>query len=310
MVTERSLKEGKIMGYYLGIDGGGTKTTAAVADDNGLLFKKEGKSINFYSVGMECARKNLRAVVSEIEAELNCDGFEAVVIGCSALDDEADSELINELCGGAVNAKKIKMTSDVHIALESVGGAACPCVAVCGTGSMAVGRDGDGNILVTGGWGHVVGDEGSAYVIAAEGLRLCCEQSDKGEATALLKSALEFFGVSDFRSAIDVIYSPETTKDVLASFASCIGGLAQKGDEAAKGILTRQAEKFAQTVITLLDKIKTCDTLGLYGGVLKNNPDFAEAFCRKIKEDYTDLKIVSLDTPPEESAIKLARKMI
>lgn len=297
------------MAYYIGIDGGGTKTTAAVADDNGLLFKKEGKSINFYSVGMDSARKNLRAVVSEIEAELKTDSFDAVVIGCSALDGEADGELINELCGGVINAKKIKMTSDVHIALESMGESVCPCVAVCGTGSMAVGKNDAGEVLVSGGWGHIVGDEGSAFAIAIDGLRLCCEQSDKGEKTALLASASEFFDVTDFRNAIDVIYSPETTKDVIASFASCVGELSQEGDETASEIITRQAEKFAQTVIILLDKIKTCEALGLYGGVLRNNPVFAESFCRKIKEKYPGLKIVSLDTPPEESAIKIARKM-
>ena len=298
------------MAYYIGIDGGGTKTTAAVADDNGLLLKKEGKSINFYSVGMDSARKNLRAVVSEIEAELKTDSFDAVVIGCSALDGEADGELINELCGGVINAKKIKITSDVHIALESMGESVCPCVAVCGTGSMAVGKNDAGEVLVSGGWGHIVGDEGSAYAIAIDGLRLCCEQSDKGENTALLASALEFFNVADFRDAIDVIYSPETTKDILASFASCIGRLSQQGNETASAIITRQAERFAQTVIILLEKIKACDSLGLYGGVLKNNPDFAEAFCKKIKEKHPDLKLVSLDTPPEESAMKLARKMI
>ncbi len=298
------------MGYYIGIDGGGTKTTVAVADDNGLLLKKEGKSINFYSVGMDCARKNLRAVVSEIEAELGIDGFEAAVIGCSALDGEAEDELINELCGGVINAQKIKMTSDVHIALESVGDVACPCVAVCGTGSMTVGRDCNQNILIAGGWGHIVGDEGSAYAIATDGLKLCCEQYDKGESTALLSSATEFFGVGDFRKAIDVIYSSETTKDVIAAFASCIGELAEKGNKNATEILTRQAEKFAQTVLILLDKIKICDTLGLYGGVLKNNPLFAEVFLEKIKEKYPEIKIILLDTPPEESAMKLARKMI
>lgn len=298
------------MAYYIGVDGGGTKTTAAVADDNGLLFKKEGKSINFYSVGMDSARKNLRAVVSEIEAELKTDSFDAVVIGCSALDGEADGELINELCGGVINAKKIKITSDVHIALESMGESVCPCVAVCGTGSMAVGKNDAGEVLVSGGWGHIVGDEGSAYAIAIDGLRLCCEQSDKGENTALLASALEFFNVADFRDAIDVIYSPETTKDILASFASCIGRLSQQGNKTASAIITRQAERFAQTVIILLEKIKACDSLGLYGGVLRNNSAFAEAFCKKIKEKHPDLKLVSLDTPPEESAIKLARKMI
>lgn len=294
------------MAYYIGIDGGGTKTTAAVADDNGLLFKKEGRSINFYSVGMECARENLRAVVSGIEAELKTDSFDAVVIGCSALDDEADNELINELCGGVINADKIKMTSDVHIALESVGDAACPCVAVCGTGSMAVGKNETGEVHVVGGWGHIVGDEGSAYAIATEALKLCCEQYDNGESTHLLQEATEFFGVDDFRKAIDAIYSPETTKDAIASFASVVGGM---DDEVSRGIIIRQAEKFAYTVSALLKKIMSCDVLGLYGGVFTHNELFEKAFCQKIKVDYPEIKIILLDTPPEESALRLAREM-
>ncbi len=294
------------MAFYLGIDGGGTKTTVAVAGDNGLVLKKAGKSINFYSIGMECARENLRDVVNEIEAELKTDSFDAVVIGCSALDGEADDVLINELCDGVIKAKKIKMTSDVHIALESVGDAACPCVAVCGTGSMAVGKNEAGEVLVAGGWGHIVGDEGSAYAIATEALKLCCEQYDNDESTRLLQKATEIFGVDDFRKAIDVIYSPETTKDVIASFASVVGCM---NDEVSAGIITSQAEKFAHTVSSLLRKIRSCDVLGLYGGVFIHNELFEKAFCQKIKENYPGIKIILLNTPPEEGALKLARKL-
>lgn len=297
------------MGYYLGIDGGGTKTTVAVADENGFVFKQEGKSINFYSVGIETARSNLSEIMNKVQDKVGTACFDAAFIGCSALDGEADEKLISLLCDGVINAKKIGMNSDVFIALESVEGAACPCVAVCGTGSMAIGRDRERNVHITGGWGHIIGDEGSAYVIATEALKVCCEQYDKGHKSAVVADVSEFFGVDDFRKAIDIIYSPETTKDVIASYASRMGKLADKGDKTAVQILLAQAEKFASTVISLLKKIRCCDVLGLYGGVLKNNSIFADAFCEKIRENYPEIKIVFLDTPPEECALKLARKM-
>ena len=124
------------MKYYLGIDGGGTKTTAAVSDENGnVITKATGKTINFYAVGMEASRKNLKEVIDILAQKLATDCFEAAFIGCSALDNEADEATLNALCGGIIKAEKVAMNSDVYVALKSSNG---NCVAVCGTGSMAV----------------------------------------------------------------------------------------------------------------------------------------------------------------------------
>ena len=130
------------MKYFLGIDGGGTKTTAAVSDESGnIIIKSVGKTINFYSVGMENARNNLAEIIEEINRSLGNVEFEAAFVGCSALDDEAESEALEALCGGIINTKKLRMNSDVYVALKSVENAVCPCVAICGTGSMAIGED-------------------------------------------------------------------------------------------------------------------------------------------------------------------------
>ncbi|MBQ8227988.1 MAG: hypothetical protein IJZ88_03145 [Clostridia bacterium] len=297
------------MKYYLGIDGGGTKTTAAVADENGLLFKREGKTINFYSVGMQIARKNLSELICEIESELKINRFESVFIGCSALDGEADEELVKTLCSDVIDAEKIKINSDVYIALKAVGDAICPCVAICGTGSMAIAQDFSGNIHITGGWGHIIGDEGSAYAISLRALKLCCRQFDKGEDTPLLKSALKFFDVTDFRKVIDVIYSDKTTKDVIAAFATKVCELACGGDETSLKIIQTEAQKFADTVLILLKKVKVCSLLGLYGGVFENNRIFVEFFSEKIRESFPELSIKIIDVPPEESALNLARDL-
>ncbi len=297
------------MEYYLGIDGGGTKTTAAVSDEKGnVLLKKVGKTINFYSVGMEKARENLLSVIEEIYKEIGEITFESVFVGCSALDSEADTETLTSLCG-EIKAKRIKMDSDLYVALKSVENAVCPCVAICGTGSMVIGEDRNGNVKFKGGWGHIIGDEGSGYAISVNALKCCCIFCDSGEELPLLESAKEYFGVDDFRQVIDKVYSAETTKDILAGFAANVQRVAEGGDTFAQTIIVNEAHSFARTVFSLLGEIEECSVLALYGGVFQHNEIFREAFIEDINEIYPDLQIKLLTIPPEEGALKIAREI-
>ncbi len=297
------------MKYYLGIDGGGTRTTVAVSDEKGdILLKAVGKTINFYSVGMECARENLASVINEIYKTLGEITFTGAFVGCSALDDEASKETVDALCGGIIKAQKLAMNSDVYVALVSGGDEDSRAVAICGTGSMAIGVDETGSMKVKGGWGHIIGDEGSAYSIAVNALKACCVLYDENKESALIKSAEKYFGVSDFRKSIDVIYSPETSKDVLAGFAEKVGELAES-DFVAKTILVNEAHGFSRTVLSLLADLKNCKSLSLYGGVFQHNDLFKSDFIDDIKEVYPDLKIQLLTIPPEEGALKAARNL-
>ncbi len=298
------------MKYYLGIDGGGTRTTAAVADETGrILLKKAGKTINFYAVGMQKANENLRRLMEQVYCDIGCEKLEAAFIGCSALDGIADEKLTNELCADAVNAEKIIMHSDVYIALKGFDGGCCPCIAICGTGSMAIALDSSGNEHIAGGWGHILGDEGSGYTIALSALKLCCELSDRHISSPLLTAAQKYFGIDDFRKIIDIIYSPEISKDTVAGFAAAVGELAHSGDEGAQQIILQQANAFAETVLALLDQTKKCTCLGLYGGVFKHNELFMAQFTARIHSCYPELKTALLTTPPEESAAALAIKI-
>ncbi len=297
------------MKYYLGIDGGGTRTTAAVSDENGnVLLKAVGKSINFYSIGMEKSRKNLKNVINDIYKNIGEIEFECAFVGCSALDDEASKETINTLCDGVIKAKKIGMNSDVFVALASSGEDKCRIVAICGTGSIVTGIDEKGNVKTKGGWGHIFGDEGSAYSIAVNALKASAMLYDEGKITPLVKKAEEFFGVDDFRDAIEIIYSPETTKDILAAFSAKVGEIADE-DFVAKTVILNEAHFFSKTVLALLNEMKNCTLLSLYGGVFQNNELFTDSFIEDIKEFHSDLKIEMLTLPPEEGALKIAREM-
>ena len=297
------------MKYYLGIDGGGTRTTAAVSDENGnIRFKAVGKSINFYSVGMEKARENLKNVINDIYKNIGEIEFDSAFIGCSALDNEASNETITALCDGVIRAKKIGMNSDVYVALASSGEDKCRIVAICGTGSIVTGIDENCNIKTKGGWGHIFGDEGSAYSIAVNSLKAAAMLYDEGNITPLVKKAEEFFGVEDLRAAIDKIYSPETTKDILAGFSTKVGEIAEE-DFVAKTVIVNEAHFFSKTVLALLNEMKNCTLLSLYGGVFQNNELFRKSFIDDIKEFHSDLKIEMLTLPPEEGALKIAREM-
>ncbi len=298
------------MKYYLGIDGGGTRTTVAVSDEKGdIILKTVGKTINFYSVGMKTARENLSLILNDIEEKLDGVEFEAAFVGCSALDDEADEDTLEALCGGIIKAKRLGMNSDVYVALTSCGEEKCRAVAICGTGSMTTGVTENGDIIVKGGWGHVIGDEGSAYSIAVNALKACCVLFDEKKESAILKSAEKYFGVDNFRKAIDIIYSPETSKDKIAGFAEIVGGLAES-DFISKTILINEAHNYSRTVLSLLKELPGCTALYLYGGVFQHNQFFRSIFEEDIKVVYTDLKIELLTTPPEEGALKAARDLV
>lgn len=297
------------MKYYLGIDGGGTRTTAAVSDEKGsILFKAVGKSINFYSVGMEKARENLKNVINDVYKNIGGIEFDSAFIGCSALDNEASNETMTALCDGIIKAKKIGMNSDVYVALASSGEDVCRIVAICGTGSIVTGIDETGKIKTKGGWGHIFGDEGSAYSIAVNSLKASAMLYDEGKITPLVKKAEEFFGVEDFRDAIDKIYSHETTKDIIARFSAEVGKITEE-DFVAKTVIINEAHFFSKTVLALFNEMKNCTLLSLYGGVFQNNVLFKNSFIEDIKEFHPDLKIEMLNLPPEEGALKIAREM-
>ncbi len=295
------------MNYYLGIDGGGTKTTAAVCNENGeIICRATGKTINFYSVCMEACRENLQGLIAEIENNCRINSFKAVVIGCSALDSKADARTVEALCGGIINSPNIYMDSDAYVALKA---AKDGCVAICGTGSMAIGEKSNGEIVVTGGWGHIIGDEGSAYSISISALKKCCEFADSDVSNPLLERAKAFFQVDDFRKAIDYIYSFHTTKAELASFSEEVDALARENCSEAVAIIKAEAVKYSKTVASLLSQLDNCKTLYLYGGVFKNSSLFREEFSKSILNSFPNITIKLLTISAEEGALRVAMKL-
>lgn len=286
--------------YYLGVDGGGSKTTAAVFDGEGrFIAEAVGESINYYSVGRETARENLKAVISR----LGVDEFECAVIGMSALNERADEKTTREFCGDIVRCNKIIMDSDLYIALEALNAPGECGTVISGTGSMAVIRNADGSVSHAGGWGYILGDEGSGYSIALSGIRAAIRAAEgSGVRTALLPACLDYFGINDIYELIELYYDKTVSRKVTAAFAEKVIGEAEEGDTAALDILKREAAELAATAKSLFDRIKSGSPIGLWGGIFQNSELYREIFTQKLGEDYKD-RVKLLDFTPEIGAV-------
>ena len=288
--------------YFLGIDGGGSKTTAVVFNRNGCFIKKAiGESINYYSVGIEKARENMADIITS----LAIDEYESAFIGMSALNERADSQTTDRFASGIINAKTVTMDSDLYIALEAMGCDGECAVVISGTGSMAVLRKADGSIAHAGGWGYILGDEGSGYAIGLAGIKASLRSAEGIGSTPLLPLCLEHFGIKDIYELIDLYYDKGVARKVTAAFAECVFNCAVKGDGISLEIINSQASELAATAKALLDSNSVDCPVGLWGGIFTHCKLFRETFINKLAWKG---EISLLELAPEQGAIIAALK--
>ena len=295
------------MKYYLGIDGGGTKTTAIICDENAQLISRfVGESINYNSVGMETARKNLKATVDGVlpnDVKLN-----AAFIGMSAISERADDEFTKKLCEGIIDCDKITMDSDVYIGLEAMRCDGAAAMVISGTGSMAVGRLPDGEIIHTGGWGYILGDEGSGYAICIDALRAAiCGYEGSAEKTLLTDAVKEHYQVNDMLELIDIFYDPPMPRSEIAKLAPIVFKCSEN-DGVADAIIRNHAQLLANTVSALLSQLPEGTPLGLWGGIFENYEKFRNLFSASVNERFPKTKINVLEYAPEYGAVFAAIK--
>lgn len=286
--------------YYLGIDGGGSKTTAVVYDEKGnFICKAQGESINYYSVGIENARESMKEIINRLSVK----NFDYAVIGMSALNGRADTEETERFCNGIIESNKIIMDSDLFVALEAMNCEGECAFVISGTGSMAVCRDNNGEIRHAGGFGYIIGDEGSGYSIALSAIKTAIRAAENIVAhTALTDKCLEYFSVKNIYELIDIFYEKTVSRKNLAAFAKEVLVCAEKGDVTAHEILRNEATLLSQTVLSLVKNKKKDIPIGLWGGNFQHNKIFREYFCGFLSEQgFNNVKL--LDFTPELGAI-------
>ena len=272
---------------YLGVDGGGTKTAFALIDGDGALKASHvGASIDYLADGISVARARL---IDGIRATLAQQSLAPAAIAYAFFGLPAygeDGESIRELDAmpsELLEASRYRCGNDMICSWAGSLACADGISVIAGTGSMAYGEFA-GRQARCGGWGELIGDEGSAYWIAREGMNLFSRMSDgrmaRGPLHRLVRDRLEL--TNDLYLCSRIYGAGADRRDGFAQFARLVHDAAKAGDTAAAGIFARGAKELVDCVLATRRALDAPATAALSvshsGGVFNNVPAMVDAF--------------------------------
>lgn len=309
------------MELFIGVDGGGTKTEATAICRNGEIWSRyTGGSTNPYSVTMDTALTELLRVLDELLKPLADRMFNltAICLGMSGISSVDERQLVQTRLDAYFQKRqlsvRIYMRSEAEISLMAALKRQYGLLAISGTGSNTYGITKSGHIYRVGGWGHLLGDEGSGYQIGLQTLKSVIKSHEGVEPPTVMSSLIiAAYPIEHIADLKTYIYQPAITKHDIASFARCCIEAAEAGDEAASRIISQQAEELAVTTSTLIRQHAefAASELVRIGSIFKHSRLFRETYSELLLTRYPKLRFPegNHERTPAEGAALLACKL-
>lgn len=283
---------------FLGVDGGATKTVAAVADDKGnLLGLGYSGSTCYHFVGVEGAKSNLESAVQRAmgEAKKRWSDLDGICYGVSSVGDSPmDTEIIRRFVS-EVTPRPYILVNDVVNAYYATCRGNPGVAVVAGTGSIAYGRNAEGEEVRVGGWGQILGDEGSAVYIAKRAFQEACKAYDGRRRYTLLVELLpRAMGLTRLDEISFKVMSGQMTVSELGRLAPTVAEAAEMGDRTAIKVLREAGRELALLAVAGLKRLRLRSeaVVGASGGVFRSGGWLWEAFTSTIRRRYPDIRIV------------------
>lgn len=296
----------------LGVDGGGTKTRAVVAAADGhVLGEGLAPSCNQYTVGFEAAAMALRAAIGQALASVPGATLPvaAACFGLAGVDRPGDDALFAGWAERERIARRVRIVNDGELVLAAGTPDGWGIAVIAGTGSICFGRAPDGRAARAGGWGWLLGDEGSGYDMAVRALRLATQTADgRAAAPSILRMVLEQWSLGAPDDLVPHAYRPQTTAAVVARLAAPLAALGEAGDPHARVILEAGGRELARHVDVVARKLDlSCPPLALAGGLLVASRVMREAILAAVTIEIGPATVVA---DPTLGAIALARRLL
>jgi N-acetylmuramic acid 6-phosphate etherase len=305
-----------VQDLVIGVDGGGTKTVAWLAPvddrDNGIVLGRGNAGPgNPRSVGFETALANIEAAIRAAlaDADLPIGTAAAAWFGLAGAGRDVEQARIVKWAIERRIASVTRVSGDVELVLGVASEEFWGIAFAAGTGSMAWGRDRQGRTDRCGGWGYLLGDEGSSYAIAIAGLNAIVRAADgRGPATALTQRFLSVNKLSSAKELVDFVYSSAMTPPAIASGAMFVFEAADS-DPVAGQIISRAAEESAATIAALASRLELGETfpLGMSGSALVKQPAYRAMILERLARDNLRPANVEVVPEPVRGAVALAR---
>lgn len=297
--------------YVLGIDGGGTKTSGVVADENGEVYMQAiGGSSNPNALTRDQFEGVLSSLLAELETQ-NPQIFSQLAVcfaGMSGVGESGRDEEFAALLKGKLPAQtQIVVKNDAYNALYSGTLGNPGIVQIAGTGSITFGINYEDKKSRCGGWGYLFDDAGSGFYLGNEALRAVFERADeRGPETLLTDKFLHHFQVGKVPDIIGKIYGPEHPRGIIAKLSPMVVEAAEAGDEVAKAIICKACEEMMKCIKSCHQQLFKADhptVIVLSGGVFTNPQQFVWNLNDLSKDSLPNVVFRETRVPPVGGAV-------
>jgi glucosamine kinase len=295
---------------YLGIDGGGTKTTCVVADEHSILGSATSGGSNITRLGEARVRESLQAAVREACAVARIDP-EQVKSTCVGLSGAGRSEVRDAVAGMMVEIVRgrVEVVSDLETTLEAAFGGGHGVIVIGGTGSIAYGRDANGRTARAGGWGLAISDEGSGEWIGRAAVSAVLSAKDAGEDPPLFGEILKLWKLSTLDELVRRANASPTPD--FASLFPAVLKAAEAGQEPAVKVLRMAGTALAGLVTNVIGRLfgdLREVPVAMSGGVFRQSELVRQVFYNDVVAAHAHARVKAEAVDPVEGALALARK--
>jgi glucosamine kinase len=302
---------------FLGIDGGGSKTSCVIGDQNSVLGTGTSAGSNVVRVGEARARESLGVAIRQAcaAANLSPSRIEKTCVGIAGGALPEIAEVVRRLVSEFVSGE-VAVVGDMVIAMEAAFGAGPGVIVIAGTGSIAYGRNSAGHTARAGGWGFAISDEGSGHWIGRSAVAATMRAFDEAGAETpgpLLEGIMKSWGVTtrdQLIVAANAALKIASTHDFAALLPAVVSA-AEAGDAGARAVLTQagvELATLAKIVIVRLFGKDGAVPVAVSGGVFCNSALVRQVFDKRVRAAYPHASLNTTVIDPVNGALALARK--
>jgi N-acetylglucosamine kinase-like BadF-type ATPase len=234
----------------------------------------------------------------------------AICLGIAGVDRPDDARTVGGIMRRIGSKARVLVVNDALVALEAGAPGESGVVVIAGTGSIAYGRNDRNQAARAGGWGYVLGDEGSGYWIGRAALRAVLREADRrGPKTQLTGLLLKYFEIDRAQNLIHEVYHGTLRPSAIAALAQYVHAAFKAGDSVAIGILRGSADELESSALSVarrLDLVGSTFPFVLAGGMFKAVPWLYEELGRRLPLASPASRIIRLDVEPAIGAVRLA----
>jgi N-acetylglucosamine kinase-like BadF-type ATPase len=302
--------------YCIGMDCGGTTTRAVLADAKArILARAKIGSGNPMSAGLRVASRSYELAVHRLlrRAGLRPNAIAAVAVGAAGAGRPAERRRIAATLRRLAPRARISVDTDAGIALYGATMGKPGILVIAGTGSIVLGMGDDGRLVRAGGWGFLLGDEGSGSALGREAVKAVLRAEDGREPRTRLRSAvLRHFRVRTLSRMVALIYHrPPSSREYAMLWPELLAA-ASHGDRVARAILRSGGEQLAETVEAVAARLVFSGTIPLIlsGGVLSCDSLLRRTMLRRLRSSLPRARVTDAVLPPDEGALLKAIALI